>query len=114
MFFISVEDFLIRAESIECLRKGEEKVLAQRMADGDASARDMLIKSHLRLVAAHVRRVPQRKRTLNTVYKCITEVEKGVDSFNFQQDGETFAHHLGWRLRQCIVRCLAEEPEDSQ
>jgi len=110
MLFISVEDFLNRASAIPHLSRCEEKVLAQRMAAGDPTARQALVRSYLPQAAAVVRRAPREIRTLHTVYVCIAAVEKGVDCFNFLQDSETFAHHLGWRLRQCITRCLAERP----
>lgn len=108
MLFISVEDFLTQASAVRRLSRAEEQALAKRMADGDAAARQTLVRNGLPLVAAFVRRAPREIRTLHTVYACIAEVEKGVDRFPFLQEGETFAHHMGWRLRQCITRCLAE------
>lgn len=108
MLFISMEDFWVQASAIKPLTREEENVLARRMAAGERGAREALIQSGLPLVASHIRRSPREIRSLHTVYACIAEVEKGVDRFNFLQDGETFAHHMGWRLRQCITRCIAE------
>ncbi len=108
MLFISMEDFLTQASGIPRLSRDAEKDLAQRMVSGDRNARETLVRSQLPLVSALVRRAPQKIRTLRTVYACIATVEKGVDSFNFLQDSETFAHYLGWRLRQCIIRCLVD------
>ena len=110
MLFISVEDFLDRAQAEHRLSREEEKALAQRMADGDAAAREMLVRSHFPVVAALIRRAPENIRTLHTVYACIKAVEAAVDSFNFRQDHERFAHHLNWHLRQCITRCIADRP----
>ncbi|MBQ8768373.1 MAG: hypothetical protein IJZ15_01800 [Oscillospiraceae bacterium] len=108
MLFTGVEDFLTQAKAMPRLSRSEEKALARQMAAGDQAAREALIRSYLPLAAAHIRRAPREIRTLRTVYACIAAVEKGVDSFNFQQDGETFPHHLSWRLRQCITRCIAD------
>ena len=108
MIYLSVEDFLNRVREIPRLSREEEKKLARRMADGDREARELLVRGYLHMAAAHVRRAPENIQTLRTVYACIGEVEKGVDSFHFQQDQEKFSHHLSWRLRQCITRCIAE------
>lgn len=108
MLFISVEDFLSQAKAMPRLSRDEEKALAAQMAAGDAAARDALIRSYLPLIAGHIQRAPQNIQTLRTVYAYIAELEKGVDRFNFQQDREPFTHHLSWRLRQCITRCIAD------
>lgn len=110
MLFISVEDFFSQAKAISRLRREEEKTLARQMADGGQDARDRLIRGYLPLVATVVRRWPKNLQTLHTVYACIAALEKGVDTFNFLQDGETFAHHLSWRLRQCLTRAIADRP----
>ena len=107
MLFISVEDFLNQVRTLPRLDREQEKVLAQQMADGDPAAREALIRGNMYLAAAYFRRAPQDIRTLSTVYACVAALEKGVDSFHFLQDGETFAHHMSWRLRQCITRCIA-------
>lgn len=108
MLFISVEDFLSQVSGIKHLSRDEEKALAQRMNAGDRTAREALVRSRLPMVAAYVQRAPQTIRTLHTVYACIAALEKSVDCFNFLQNSEPFVHHLGWRLRQCITRCLAD------
>ena len=108
MFFISVEDFLAKAGEKKRLSRQEEKELAVRMKAGDDAAREALVQSYFPFVAATIRRAPGEIRSLDTVYSCIDTLEKGVDTFDFLQEGETFAHHLSWRLRQCITRCLAE------
>jgi len=110
MLFIYVEDFINQVKDIPPLTREEERVLARQMIGGDGTARERLVRGYLPFAAAIVRRAPREVQTLHTVYACIAALEKGVDSFNFLQDGETFAHHLGWRLRQCITRCIAEQP----
>ncbi len=108
MLFINAEDFFSRAAKYTRMTREEEKCCARNMAQGDTDARKKLIQSYYPQVAAQVRKAPKELQTLQTVYCCIASLEKGVDNFDFQQNGETFAHHLSWRLRQCIVRCIAE------
>ena len=110
MIFISVEDFVTKASTVIRLNRAEEKSLALRMIDGDEEAKEKLIYRYLPSVAFHVRRAPENIRTLNTVYTCIDALEKAIDRFDFLQDSETFAHHLGWCLRQCITKCIANQP----
>lgn len=113
MLFISVQDFLEQAAAAPRLSRAEEKELAVRMRAGDESAREKLVRSYFPLVAAHIRRAPQRVQTLHSVYSCIKALDLGVDQFNFLQEGETFAHHLAWRERQCLARCIACEAPKS-
>lgn len=108
MLFISAEDFFAYAKKIPRLTHEEEKRLAQEMAQ-NAAARDQLISSYYPMVAGYIRRAPQELHTLRTVYVCLASLEKGVDSFNFLQNSERFSHHLSWRLRQCITRCIADQ-----
>ena len=107
MLFISIEDFITKANTIPRLSREEEKAIVLRMIDGDEEAKDKLIYSSLPSVAFHVRRAPENIRTLNTVYACIDALEKAIDRFDFLQDSETFAHHLSGCLRQCITKCIA-------
>lgn len=108
MYFISVDDFFQKAHSIKRLSRDEEKNCALRMKEGDAEARQSIIDSYLPMVVSYVKRSPKDLQTLKTVYCCILSLEQGVDSFNFLQDSETFIHHLSWRLRQCITRCIVD------
>lgn len=107
MLFINAEDFFAQAEKMPRLTREEERRLAQEMTQ-DPAAREQLLSSYFPMVAAYIRRAPQELHTLHTVYVCLDALEKAVDSFNFLQDGERFSHRLSWRLRQCLVRCLAD------
>lgn len=109
MLYISMEDFWAQADAIKPLSREQEKDLAQRMAAGDETARDALVRGYLPFVAAKIRRAPSKIHTLRAVYECIATLEKCVNRFNFQQDSEPFIHHLSWALRQCITRCIADQ-----
>ena len=108
MLYVTIEDFHAGAGEATRLTREQEKACAATMAEGDTDARQRLIRSYLPVVAGVIRRAPRQIQTLHTVYAAIATLERGVDAFNFQQDSETFAHHLSWRLRQCLVRCLAD------
>ena len=109
MLFISAEDFFQKVRGMQKHSAAEEKILAASMNAGDADARQAIVNSYLPMVAANIRRYPKELQTLDTVYTCIQSLEEGVDRFNFLQDGETFTHHLSWRLRQCLTRCIVEK-----
>ena len=108
MLFISVEDFFSKAQSVNKLSRDDEKYYSEKKDNGDIEAREKIVKSYLPLVASYIRRSPKEIQTLETIYSCVRSLEKGVDSLNFIQDSETFTHHLSWRLRQCITRCLVD------
>ena len=109
MLYVTIEDFYAGAGEATRLTREQEKACATAMAQGDTDARQRLIQSYLPMVAAAIRRAPQQIQTLHTVYAAISTLERGIDDFNFQEEGETFAHHLSWRLRQCLVRCLVDQ-----
>ena len=108
MLYITIEDFYARAGETPRLTREQERTCAAAMAAGDTDARQRLIQSYLPYVASAIRRAPRQIQTLHTVYAAIAALEKAVDTFQFQQEGETFAHYLSWRLRQCLTRCIAE------
>ena len=104
MLFISAEDFFCKVKDISPLTREEEKALG---IVKDAAAREKLLQGYLPTVAAFVKRAPKEIQTLSTVYECISALEKAIDSFDFSQDNVRFAPRLCTRLRQCIVKCIA-------
>lgn len=105
--YISAEDFFEKAELCSCLSRSEEKECALKMAQGDASAKEKLIQSYLPFVASIIKRAPKSIQTLHTVYSAIASLERGVESFDFLQESESFSHHLSYRMRCVIVNCIA-------
>jgi DNA-directed RNA polymerase sigma subunit (sigma70/sigma32) len=108
MLFVTIEDFYEKAASATKLSRDEEKTYAAQMQQGDLDARQAIINSYLPYVAACIKRAPERIQTIKTVYACLNSLEQGVDQFSFLQDHEPFHHHLSWRMRQCITRCIAD------
>ena len=107
MLFVSLEAFYEKAASCRRLTRQEELECAERMAKGDAAARQQLIESYLPMVAARVKRASGQMRSLTLALYCVDALEKCVDTFHFQQDSETFTHRLSWALRQAVTRYIA-------
>ena len=107
MLFVSLEQFYEKAASCQALTRQEEKECAARMNNGDSAARRRLIEGHLPLVAARVKRAGKPMESLSLALYCLQALESCVDSFDFLQDGEPFAHRLNWALRQAVTRYIA-------
>lgn len=107
MPYISVDDFFEKTKDLKSIAKNREmqKNFALQMKEGNADARQALINGYIPMVAQMISRVPEKYQSLRMIYNCIDILEKGVDSFNFLQDSETFVHYLSNRLRMCIARC---------
>ena len=109
MLFISMDDFFQTADTAQ--RSSEsEKELAVRMKNGDPHARSAMLARYLPLVSALVKHAPSDVQTLQTVYKCMSVLEKSIDSFDFLGTSESFTHYLSIRLRQCIIKCITDRP----
>ena len=111
MLYTSIDDFFEKASSCRKLPREEEIYLAEAMYNGDASAREQLIRSYIPMVAGHIKRCSPHMQTLRLVYTCLRSLEKAVDSFNFLQTSETFTHRLSWWLRQAVTEYIAGQSE---
>lgn len=108
MLFISVDDFLQKARDVIRLSRNDEKKLSLEMESASVDDRKAIVNSYLPMVVSYIRCSPKELQTLETIYSCVCSLKKGVDSFNYLQDSETFTHHLSWPLRQYIKRCLVD------
>lgn len=108
MVFVDIHDFYEKAAALPRLTRKEELSLAEKMRAGDKEAKERLVEGYLPFVAAHIRRQNPRLQTLGMALYCIAALEKAVDSFNFFQTGETFAHRLSWALRQASTRYIVK------
>lgn len=108
MLFINVQDFYNKAYQYKILLKEEERAYATKMKSGDQNARQTIINSYLPMIARFIERLDDNYQSLELVYRCIQALEKCVDQFNFQQDGETFAHRFNWYLRQTITKYIVD------
>ena len=107
MIFIRIDDFYDKAEKCIVLTRREELDFAQRMQQGDETARAKLIESYLPMTARHVQRAKPEMQTLSLALYCVDALEKAVGSFNFLQDSETFTHRLSWYLRNATAKYIA-------
>ena len=103
MLYLTVEDFYEKAAACASLTRQEELECAKRMKEGDGDAREQLMESYLPMVAGHIRRARPEQQTLGMVLYCLRALESAMNSFDFFQEGETFAHRLSWHLRQAGV-----------
>ena len=108
MLFVNTADFFNKVSSFRKMTRDEELECARRMQSGDPAARKQLIESYLPMVAAHITRLPKHMQSLGLVLYCVHATEKAVDSFNFLQDSETFAHRLSWHLRNATAAYLVK------
>lgn len=108
MLYISVQDFFEKTAEILPLGREEERACAARMRQGDEAARERLIRAYLPLIASHIKHAPQYIQGLHLVMLCVKELDSAVDTFDFLQNSESFAHRFEWQLRQIIVRHLTD------
>lgn len=109
MLFTDYNDFFEKASRLERTWRENELALARLMIDGDREARQKLINSYIPVVAAFVRRVSKEMCSLEMIYRCITALEREVDTFDFLQTGESFTHRLNIVLRRELTRFIADK-----
>ena len=108
LIYINKEDFFEKAAAARRISKDEERELSVRMAAGDAKAREIIIDGYLHFVASYIRRMLGDRATLEVVYCCLSALESAVDTFNFLQEGDTFGHQLGLKLKKAINGYIAD------
>ncbi len=108
MLYIRAEDFYEEARSCSAMSRQEELQCARQMREGDALARERLIRSYLPMTAAYISRLPAHMQSLRLVLGCRQALEKAVDAFDFLQDSEPFSHRLNWYLRSAVTKYIAD------
>ena len=105
----SVQLYLKEIGSIPLLTAEEEIRLAQRMEQGDASARSRLIESNLRLVVSVARRHAGRGLSFSDlVQEGNIGLCKAVEKFDWRK-GYKFSTYATWWIRQAISRAIADQ-----
>ena len=102
-------DFFEKASQLRRLSRDEEKECARLMKNGDVEARLKIIDSYIPYVASFVKRTSEPMQSLELIYRCLYTLEKQVDVFDFQVDGEPFVRRLGRVLRMVLTRYIAEK-----
>jgi len=107
----SIQMYLREIGQYPLLNAQEERVLAKRIVDGDAEARNLLARANLRLVVSIAKKYVGRSPDL-TLLDLIQEgnlgLFKAVDKFDFTK-GFKFSTYATWWIRQAITRALADQ-----
>ena len=105
----SVRMYLKEIGKIPLLSAEDEKNLAQRMQDGDVSAKDLLVESNLRLVVSIAKKYMNRGLSLlDLIQEGNIGLIKAVDKFDYSK-GFKFSTYATWWIRQAITRAIADQ-----
>ena len=105
----SVRMYLKEIGKIPLLTAEDEKNLAQRMQDGDESAKDILVESNLRLVVSIAKKYMNRGLSLlDLIQEGNIGLIKAVDKFDYSK-GFKFSTYATWWIRQAITRAIADQ-----
>lgn len=103
--------YLQKAGESELLTSEEECKLAEKIKDGDETAKDKLICANLRLVVHIAKKYVHRARSM-TLDDLIQEgncgLMKAVEKFD-PSKGYRFSTYATWWIRQSITRAIAEQ-----
>lgn len=107
----SIQIYLKEIGQYPLLTSEEEKELAKRIEMGDEEAKNILMKSNLRLVVTFAKKYVGRSPNL-TLLDLIQEgnlgLYKAVEKYDFSK-GYKFSTYACWWIRQGITRALADQ-----
>ena len=110
---VSLEDpvrmYLKEIGKVPLLTADQEIELAQRMEDGDESAKKMLAEANLRLVVSIAKRYVGRGMLfLDLIQEGNMGLIKAVEKFDYRK-GYKFSTYATWWIRQAITRAIADQ-----
>ena len=104
-----VRMYLKEIGRVPLLSAEEEKVLAERMAEGDEEAKNKLVEANLRLVVSIAKRyVGKGMFFLDLIQEGNIGLMKAVDKFDYEK-GFKFSTYATWWIRQAITRAIADQ-----
>ena len=104
-----VRMYLKEIGQIKLLSAEEEVELAQRMAEGDESAKNKLTEANLRLVVSIAKKYSGRGlHILDLIQEGNTGLIRAVDKFDWTR-GNKFSTYATWWIRQAITRAIADQ-----
>ncbi len=104
-----VRMYLKEIGKVPLLTPDRERELAERMADGDETAKDELVEANLRLVVSIAKRyVGKGMFFLDLIQEGNLGLMKAVDKFDYTK-GYKFSTYATWWIRQAITRAIADQ-----
>lgn len=104
-----VRMYLKEIGKVPLLTAEEEIDLAQRMGQGDESAKRKLVEANLRLVVSIAKRYVGRGMLfLDLIQEGNLGLIKAVEKFDYQK-GFKFSTYATWWIRQAITRAIADQ-----
>ena len=104
-----VRMYLKEIGKVELLDSDREIVLAEKMANGDEEAKNILVESNLRLVVSIAKRYVGRGMFfLDLIQEGNLGLMKAVEKFDYTK-GYKFSTYATWWIRQAITRSIADQ-----
>ena len=104
-----VRQYLKEIGRIPLLDREEERVLAEKMANGDEEAKNKLVESNLRLVVSIAKKYLGRGMYfLDLIQEGNLGLMKAVDKFDYTKEFK-FSTYATWWIRQAITRAIADQ-----
>lgn len=106
----AVKNYLRQIGSVPLLTKEQEAMLAERILEGDQSAKEQMINSNLRLVVCVAKRYTHTSNMtlLDLIQEGNIGLMKAVDKFDYTK-GYKFSTYATWWIRQAITRAIADQ-----
>ena len=110
---ISIDDpvrlYLKENGKVPLLSNEREKLLAERMMEGDEQAKTELVEANLRLVVSIAKRyVGRGMYFLDLIQEGNLGLMKAVDKYDYTK-GYKFSTYATWWIRQAITRAIADQ-----
>ncbi len=110
---LAIEDhvrmYLKEIGKVPLLTPEREAELAQRIRDGDKSAKQQLVEANLRLVVSIAKRYMGRGLFfLDLIQEGNLGLMKAADKFDFEK-GYKFSTYATWWIRQAVTRAIADQ-----
>ena len=104
-----VRMYLKEIGKVELLDTEKELALAEKMANGDEQAKNILVESNLRLVVSIAKRYVGRGMFfLDLIQEGNLGLMKAVEKFDYTK-GYKFSTYATWWIRQAITRAIADQ-----
>ena len=104
-----VRMYLKEIGRVPLLSADEERVLAEKMAQGDEDAKNKLVEANLRLVVSIAKRyVGKGMFFLDLIQEGNIGLMKAVEKFDHEK-GFKFSTYATWWIRQAITRAIADQ-----